>query len=886
MSNLSTSWEDEPAHISRPSDAGSLIRSVSLAKPHSYKTGLKRKKRVPLDEIILQVSAGSKPLVTDMAQICAQETLHEGTAVPERSEQTLEAPIVITVAEAGLPPKENVDKGVVRSEPVVPLVSEEPRKRKRVKKETANENPDKTIAATSSNVVFQDLKSKGGTKSNKGAENLRRRISRARNERWREANGFRRKGKRAAQFRREQISREMAHEKNLLEAVNEQNVVEMFSQGVDREIIQRLLGQKNEDDPNLVSIQPHWPEDLDSVSREDLEKFLSDEFKYDFFRAGQFEAISSVLTGSRSLIVLPTGAGKSLCYQFPSVFLRKKFQSNFLTIVVSPLIALMSDQLKLLPSCCRGAALHSNLSPTQTSLVFSAVQGGLIDVLFLAPERMLMYSMKDVFAKSSVLLVAIDEAHCLSEWSHSFRPAYMSVPKILDFDIKPKSILALTATATIQTVDSLRSVLSLTKVIRTDGVGGESSSCVSSNSQVQRKNLELFAKRSHNPVMDLLEFLTRPEMKGLGPIIVYVNYKWQTENVSQVLRERGLGAAEGYHGGLSAVERKEIHEKFIHNELRFVVATVAFGMGIDKKNVRSVVHLTVPKSIENYVQETGRCSRDNMLGRCRCYFNAEDYSRIRNKMVQDALKIEGVENLLNSHLWNPPNDASRNKFVFIPETIESVSKQHMSLLLALAESFGLGTVFQGFPRIVKLRFFSSSLEDLSLIDPFVNILYTSPKSGEQSTVSQSGGVATVDIVSAIEKSGGLTPPQFMHQLSVTAKAQKFTVAKSEWGHIFIPLDKVEHIGNMHEVCEKIFQTAIANHLLELNRLDASFALLSRIAAESIDNETIGHTLIQAYFEAEERLSTGEDLVQSVLQDAPPAVARSVLREIESLRNCN
>ena len=891
MSNLSTSWEDEPAQINQHSPTEGFMRTISLLKPLQGVKSKRHRPRPSLDEVIQQVSGPSHRApasAMDSSTIRIPDVVTQKYAEPEPESNREQAAAIalsapVTTAKDSNSPRDHAS-GLVNAHSAAVVVqdapSAQPKKRKRVKKETMNENPDKSIAATSSNVVYQDLKSKGGTKSNKGAEHLRRRISRARNERWREANGFRRKGRKAAQYRREQISREMAHEKNLLEALSEANIIEMFSVGVDKAMIIKLT------EGGSVPKQAVGEESGDrsdfNRGKEELQDFLRNEFKYDEFREGQYEAISSVLSGERSLIVLPTGAGKSLCYQFPSVFLRKIFNRQYLTIVVSPLIALMADQLKLLPACCRGAAIHSNLSATQTFLVFSAIQAGLIDVLFLAPERLLMYSMQEVLQSVPVLLVALDEAHCLSEWSHSFRPAYLAVPKVIDVEIKPISLLALTATATIQTVDSLRSVLSLSNVVRTDGINsGEPGQ----GGQVQRKNLQLFAKRSPNPVMDLLEFLTRPEMKGVGPVIVYVNYKWQTENVSQVLRERGLGTAEGYHGGLSGSERKEIHEKFIHNQLRFVVATVAFGMGIDKRNVRAVVHLTIPKSIENYVQETGRCSRDNQIGRCRCYFNADDYARIRNKMVSDSLKKDGVDFLLN-FIQTEISSKIEGKLLFVPEDIQPhVSKQHMSLLLSLVEAKGLGTVHQGFPRCIKLRFFSNSFQELSTIDPFIDLLFHSPfnSSSANATVSESGGVASIDLLTAMGKSY-LSPPQFMHKLAVAARAQKFTVAKSEWGHIFSPFPELNKLLLDVDLSDGIYNTAIANHRLELNRLDAAFALVSRIAAESIDDETIGHSLIQTYFEAEQRLDTGDDLVQSVLEAAPLAVARSILREIEDIRN--
>ncbi len=724
------------------------------------------------------------------------------------------------------------------------------------------------------NFVFQDLKMKNGTKATKGAEKLRRKIKRTRNTRWREANGIRARGRRAANSRREQLAKELQHEKNISDAMIK--VTDMFSSGVDIKAV--MADKENEGDDNNSS-QSKVPSTL-ACSRKDLEDFLVAEFKYDGFRAGQLDAISSVLSQQeRALVVLPTGRGKSLCYQFPSVYMRKKLgYKNCLTIVVSPLIALMDDQLKQLPECCRGALLHSNLSPTQSSLVFSAISRGLVDILFVAPERLLMYSITDLLSRTcSVVLVAVDEAHCLSEWSHSFRPAYLALGKIINDQIRPRSLLALTATATQQTVSSLASVLSISKIIRTDGIGGDEETAAST---VQRENLELFARRSPNPVMDVIEFLSRSENQTLGPIIVYVQYKWQTENVANVLRERGFGTAEPYHAGMSSTERKDVYSRFFSNQLRIVVATVAFGMGIDKSNLRAVIHLCVPKSIENYVQETGRCSRDGQLGYCRCFFNATDFARIRNKAESEALTKDGVANLFRRILARDQGMYG-NHLMFVPETIDLVSSGHMSLILSILEKDeGLIEVFQGFPAKIKLRFFSTPMADIAPIDPFVNILFHSPCTAAPTVVERSG-VSTVDLPKAIS-AAELTPPKFMYQLSEAARAQKFAIEKSDWGHIIFlkDLDGVVQ----QEVIERVYQKAIANHRLEMNRLDASFALLSRIAAETIEDEKIGHKLIQQYFAAEKRIPTGDDLVPSILEGAPPAIGRSVLREIEAIRN--
>jgi hypothetical protein len=204
-------------------------------------------------------------------------------------------------------------------------------------------------------------------------------------------------------------------------------------------------------------------------------------------------------------------------------------------------------------------------------------------------------------------------------------------------------------------------------------------------------------------------------------------------------------------------------------------------------------------------------------------------------------------------------------------------------VLSLIEKHGnCGEIFHGFPRYVKLRFFSATMEELSKIDDFVDILYHSPDRKNQDTVVERSGVATVDVARAIVKSG-MKPAVFMHKLSACARAQKFTISKSDWCHIvFSPGGLSEE--RTKTIADTCYNIAVSSHILELNRLDASYALMSRIAIEGLDDEMVGHKLIQEYFEAEERSQDGNDLVASVLVSTTPSVRASVFRDISSVCN--
>jgi hypothetical protein len=251
---------------------------------------------------------------------------------------------------------------------------------------------------------------------------------------------------------------------------------------------------------------------------------------------------------------------------------------------------------------------------------------------------------------------------------------------------------------------------------------------------------------------------------------------------------------------------------------------------------------------------------------------------IRRDSVKRVVELVMVDDKIpdGGSVFAGSND---ERIVVMPERIENIiNKQHLSLVLSLIEKRGVGEIFHGFPRIVKLRFFSTTMEELSKIDDFVDILYKSPI-GKDSVVVERSGVATIDVVAAIVRSG-MKPSAFMHKLGACARAQKFTIAKSDWCHIgFIRSVARDDVDTVASEC---YQSAVSNHILELNRLDASYALMSRIAIEGIDKPTIGHDLIQEYFEAEERLRDGDDLVASVLASATEDVKSSINKDIHSV----
>lgn len=330
-------------------------------------------------------------------------------------------------------------------------------------------------------------------------------------------------------------------------------------------------------------------------------EILKSYFGYDAFRPLQQEIISHCVAGKDALVLMPTGGGKSLCYQIPALLLHGT------TIVVSPLIALMKDQVDALRANGVPAAyLNSALSPSEAHEVERRVLLGEIKLLYLAPERLTMPSTAALFQKITLSLFAIDEAHCISEWGHDFRPEYRNL-RILRERFPEVPVIALTATANPRVKEDILAQLRLRegKIFQ---------------SSFLRPNLTyrvLPKKKAFERI--LAEAQARPKQS----IIIYCFSRHGTEKLAADLRARGI-QAEAYHAGLLMSERARIQEGFIRDQIPIIVATIAFGMGIDKPDVRLVIHADLPKSIEGYYQETGRAGRDGLPSDCLLLFSSGD----------------------------------------------------------------------------------------------------------------------------------------------------------------------------------------------------------------------------------------------------------------------
>jgi ATP-dependent DNA helicase RecQ len=342
---------------------------------------------------------------------------------------------------------------------------------------------------------------------------------------------------------------------------------------------------------------------LRAVRRNAIAKLLRGVFGIERLRDGQQRVIDSVLDGKDTLAIMPTGSGKSLCYQIPAKMLKG------ITMVVSPLISLMKDQLEKLGELGISAAqVNSSLSTEEEQAALQGIRDGTHEIVFCTPERLAHPDFVDVLKQLQIALVVIDEAHCISHWGHDFRPAYLEMAASIDALGKPP-LLALTATATDDVIDDIGRQLGRTRLNVI-------------NTGIYRPNLHYSVVQVTNPGEKIGAALRIVrDSNGVG--IVYAATVKAAEEMHQALLDAGESATI-YHGKLPARERKENQDLFMEGERRVMVATNAFGMGIDKSDTRFVIHLQVPANLEAYYQESGRAGRDGKDAWCTLLFLQDD----------------------------------------------------------------------------------------------------------------------------------------------------------------------------------------------------------------------------------------------------------------------
>ena len=356
------------------------------------------------------------------------------------------------------------------------------------------------------------------------------------------------------------------------------------------------------------------------------EQILQDVFGYQTFRTGQQQVIEMAAAGRDCLVIMPTGGGKSLCYQIPALM------RGGLTLVISPLISLMKDQVdQLNANGVAAACLNSTMSREAMQDTFRAMQDGEVTLVYVSPERVLTRDFLERLYDMPLNMVAVDEAHCISQWGHDFRPEYAALGTLKQhFGGLP--VMALTATADDTTRNDIVSRLGLAEPHVYLG-------------SFDRPNIRYTLQEKYKPMSQLIKYLGG--VRGQCGI-VYCNSRKRVEQITEKLCDSGIRAA-AYHAGLAHDERARVQEDFQRDDIHIVVATVAFGMGINKPNVRFVVHYDIPRNIESYYQETGRAGRDGLPAEAVMFYDPSDLAWLRRCLDE---KEEGPQKQVESHKLN------------------------------------------------------------------------------------------------------------------------------------------------------------------------------------------------------------------------------------------
>ncbi|KAH8266125.1 hypothetical protein KR038_004713 [Drosophila bunnanda] len=380
-------------------------------------------------------------------------------------------------------------------------------------------------------------------------------------------------------------------------------------------------------------------------------------FGHSNFRKGQDRAIMRTLSGLSSLVTLSTGSGKSLCYQLPAYIFSRKLGA--ITLVISPLVSLMEDQVTGVPHFLRAHCLHTNQTPQQRMKIQQMIADGEIDILLVSPEAVVSGERATGFGAilrqlPPIAFACIDEAHCVSQWSHNFRPSYLMICKVLRKNLGVHTVLGLTATATLPTRVSIINHLGIA-----DGERG-----VISDTPLP-DNLVLSVSKDENRDAALLLLLNSERFEACQSIIIYCTRRDECERIAGFIRtcvqdrrqptqeqgkkrKRVNWQAEPYHAGMPASRRRTVQNAFMGNELRIVVATIAFGMGINKPDIRAVIHYNMPRNFESYVQEIGRAGRDGLISHCHLFLDSKggDQSELRRHVYSNSIDRHVIRKLL------------------------------------------------------------------------------------------------------------------------------------------------------------------------------------------------------------------------------------------------
>ncbi|GAB2677552.1 RecQ family ATP-dependent DNA helicase [Aliiglaciecola aliphaticivorans] len=432
--------------------------------------------------------------------------------------------------------------------------------------------------------------------------------------------------------------------------------------------------------------------------KQELVSSLKQHFGFDDFRDGQFPVIDAILHKHSCLAIFPTGSGKSLCYQFSALHL------PHLTLVVSPLLALMQDQLDfLLSKNIPAAKIDSTLSYAENRQIMQDARSGALKILMVSVERFKNERFRQFIESVNVSLLVIDEAHCISEWGHNFRPDYLKLP---DYQkaLNIPQVLLLTATATANVKHDMANKFAIQPqhIVQTG---------------FYRSNLNL--KVLHAPEEHKAEMLVDQLAQLDGAGIVYVTLQKEAEDLALLLRQNGHNAVP-YHAGLKDQQRQATQQQFMADQVDIVVATIAFGMGVDKSNIRFVIHYELPKSIEAYSQEIGRAGRDGVTSECITLANLNNLTRLENFVYADTPEQSGIDKVL-SNINQLSEDSSTGELRWETQLIPlsngtNVRQLPLKTLLVQLELRQVITPLFGYFSEIRFRFIEEKSKILASFD--------------------------------------------------------------------------------------------------------------------------------------------------------------------------